>query len=184
MDELISSSYQITILKDSYWETEFKNALDGPFKAAWDTKFLNKEESLQSDFSSMMTLVRTGRYAMYNYLPSIKTLEEFKECKISDVGFSLKQIYLAFALQKNSPYKEVLNRALSKMLENGEIGRFKSKDLEKVPECAENGRGKSLGFETVVFPIGIFLVGIGCSLLLFFSELVVFCLARSVMIKG
>ena len=39
MDELISSSYQITLLKDSSWEAEFKNAIDGPFKDAWETKF-------------------------------------------------------------------------------------------------------------------------------------------------
>ena len=171
MDELISSSYQITLMKDSSWEAEFSTAIDGPFKAAWETKFLNKDLSLQSEVSGMMSLVMSGQYAMYSYLPSIQTQEEFIECKITDVGFSLENIHLAFAVQKNSPYLGPLNRALKKMLENGEIERFKIKDGGHQPECVENGRGKSIGFATVVFPFMIFIFGMSFSLLLFFCEL-------------
>ena len=183
MDELISSSYQITLRKDSSWEAAFKNAIDGPFKDAWETKFVDKDLSLQSGFSEMMSLVMTGEYAMYNYLSSVRTLEEFKDCKITDAGFSLKKIYVAFAVQKNSPYREPLNRALTKMLENGEAERIKNKHLGKVPECAENGKGKPMGLASVVFPIGICFLGMCGSVLLLLWELVVSHIYEHVMLR-
>ena len=75
MDELIASPYQITLLKDSSWEGNFRNSLDGPFKRAWETKFANKELSLQSNIKAMIQEVMTNDYVLYSYLPSIRTLE-------------------------------------------------------------------------------------------------------------
>ena len=150
-----------------------KFAIDSPFRDAWETKFVDKDLSLQSGISEMMSLVMTGEYAMYNYLSSIRTLEDYKDCKITDVGFSLKKIYLAFAVQKNSPYREPLIRALTKMLENGEVERIKNKHLGKVPECGESGKGKPIGIASVVFPIGICFLGMCGSVLSLVWELVV-----------
>ena len=78
MEELIGSSYQITTMKDSSWQTEFQCALDGPFKTAWETKFENKELSLQSDPKEMIKLTMSGAYAMYYYLYGIITMKEYK----------------------------------------------------------------------------------------------------------
>ena len=172
MDELISSSYQITLWKDSSYQTEFESAVDGPLKTAWKTKFVDKDLSLQSDLHAMVGLVMTGKYAMYDSLPAIRTLEEFKECKIANVGFSTTKLDLAFALQKNSPFKEPLNRALGKMFENGEIDRFRKKNQDQLPECEEKGKGKPIGMGNVVFPIGIYIIGVGGALLGFFGEFV------------
>ena len=75
MKDLIGSSYQITTLKDSSWQARFQSALDGPFKTAWETKFENKELSLQSDPKEMIRLIMTGKFAMYYSLLGISTLD-------------------------------------------------------------------------------------------------------------
>ena len=101
------------------------------------------------------------------------TLNEFKDCKIADLGFSMKKILLAFTIQKNSPYRKPLNRALRKMLENGKVKRIKKKYFGKEHECAKNGKGNSIGFSTFVFFMGICFVGMCSSLLLVLCELAV-----------
>jgi len=130
-----------------------------------------------------MALVMVRKYAMYNYLPSIRTQEEYLQCKITDVGFSLKNIQLAFAIQKNSPFLLPLNRALAKMMENGEVERFKKKNLGKLPECVDSGKGRSIGLPTIVFPIGICTLGITASILLIFLEFVVHRISKKICSK-
>ena len=176
MDELIDSTYQITLLKDSSYQTEFESATKGPHKNAWETKFDDKSLSLQSDPKVMMSNVMSGQFVMYDSYSAITTLKEFQNCEITDIGFSMSKIDFAFALPKNSPFKEPFNRALRKMLESGEITRIRNRNTNKSPDCEDTGKGKPIGMENVIFPAGIFIIGaLGAPLMFIVEQAVHHC---------
>ena len=93
LDELIASPYQITLLKDSSYQTEFETAEKGSLKKAWNTKFSDKEHSLQTDPKIMMSYVMAGKFVMYDSYSAIRSLKEFQDCKITDAGFSVSLVY-------------------------------------------------------------------------------------------
>ena len=78
LESLIHSEYQITLFKDSGCEDPFKTARDGPFKKAWETKFVDKELSLRTDTKSMLDFVIEGKYVIYEGLRSATALLTFK----------------------------------------------------------------------------------------------------------
>ena len=64
--EIIPSPYQITLLKDSSYQSFFEKSDTEPLKSVWKTKFLKKEKSLLATTEEMVPLVLTGDYAMYD----------------------------------------------------------------------------------------------------------------------
>ena len=126
--ELIHSPYQITLLKDSSYQTLFEKTDTEPLKTVWKTKFLHKEKSLLTTSEEMVSLVLTGNYAMYEASTTLQTFQAFQDCLITDVGFHVERLDFAFALQKKSPYKKLLNYMLRRMIETGTLHRFLYRD--------------------------------------------------------
>ena len=170
MTELIASPYQITLLKDSSYQTEFETAEDGPMKKAWNTKFSNKDLSLQIDPKKMMTYVMSGDYVMYDSYSTIRASQEFQDCKITDIGFSLSKVEFAFALPKNSPFQKPFNSALRKMEESGELMRIRKHTSEDNQDCEENTHGNPIGIENVIFPVIVYMIGLSLAMVLLVME--------------
>ena len=123
--EIIPSPYQITLLKDSSYQTMFEEAESEPLKTVWRSKFQNKEKSLLTTPEEMVPLVLTGEFAMYETFAAFHTLQAFKDCLITDVGFHVVKMDFAFALPKNSPYKDLFNFMFRKMIETGTLQRLR-----------------------------------------------------------
>ena len=127
--EIIQSPYQITLLKDSSYQMLFEKTPS--LKTVWDTKFLYKEMSLQSSSDKMLSLVLNDDYAMYEAFATLQTFKEYKECLVMDIGFSVETMNFAFALPKDSPFKNLLNNMFRKMIETGTMHRLITINVSK-----------------------------------------------------
>ena len=159
LESLIDSEYQITLLKDSSMQHVFESAKSGPYRKAWKTKFMEKDLSLQIETKSMLDLVLAGKVALYEGLNSAMAFREYQECLVKDVGFTLNEVNLAFALSKDSPFKEAFNRALMKMIENGQLKKIQVKNSKHVLDCDRTGVEKPMRLENVLLALNILIVG-------------------------
>ena len=185
MAELIDSFYQITLLKDSSYQTEFEVAKDGILKSAWETKFLDKSRSLLTNPKEMMNLVVTGDFVMYDSYSAIKALKEYQECKITTIGFFVSKVEFAFALPKGSPYRQLFNDVLRRMEESGDLMRIRKQNSGGDPQCVVDQHGHPIGIENLMFPISIFILGLFISLLLLALELILHkCCPESINLLG
>ena len=65
---------------------------------------------------------------------------------------------MAFPIAKKSPFKDIFNHALRKIMENGELQRIKEKYKFKEPDCTGK-KGRSLGIYSLSFVFVVFAVG-------------------------
>ena len=155
-EELVDSSYQITMEKDTALHQAFESAKSDLFKQIWDTKFRDKEKSLKNTVEEMMNVVKSGQYALL--YPEVQTLEQYKDCSLTDPGFVFFNFDNAFAFPKDSPFKDVFNHALLKMIESGELDKIKTK-YKSIYEC-DGSSGRSLGISNVGFAFAVFAIGL------------------------
>ena len=87
--------------------------------------------------------------------------------------WSSKTAFLSdsMALKKNSPYKIFFNKGIQNMIDNGELHRYKQRNLLTIVDCnlLPDG-GVSLGFHKMAFIFTILLVGTMISSLFLFYE--------------
>ncbi len=95
----------------------------------------------------------------------------FKDCKIVPLPQKTNPSYLAFALQKDSPFLEIFNYFLLKMMEVGEIKRITEKYTTFSQECP-NYSGKPLGFNSCVTAFGLLCFGLAIAWILYLGELI------------
>ena len=122
--EIIKSRYQITLVKDSSYQAMFEESESEPLKTIWRTKFQDKEKSLLTTPEDMIPLVMTGDYAMYETFAAFQTLQASKDCLITDVGFHMVKMDFAFSFSRGSPYRDLINYRLRKMIETGTLQRL------------------------------------------------------------
>ena len=121
--EILDTSYQITLIKDSSYQALFEDAKDEPLRSIWKTKFLDRKKSLLSSSDEMVSLVMTGEYVMYDTFAAFQSMDARKDCLIADVGFHVVKMDFAFPIAKTSPYTKLLNYMLRKMVEYGILKR-------------------------------------------------------------
>ena len=120
----------------------------------------------------MMNLVMRENFVMYESITSVRASEEFQSCKVSTIGFSMSRIEYAFALPKRSPLRKAFNRALSRMAESGELPRItRGKTGEKQACDEERRKGRPIGINNLIFPIGIYMAGAAMAFTVFLLEL-------------
>ena len=168
---LIDSPYQITTLGDTYLSKVWFEADDDSslLKAIANTKFLDKDASLKKTEQEAIAQTMTDLYALFFFNGVGINLQEYKDCKLDDVGFPVSKINLAFAFPKTSPYRDIFNHGLQKMMESGEIDRIRQKHKPEARICGGGGKGKTLGFKNIIL---VFLI-LGLGLLLSIVSLVV-----------
>ena len=167
--ELLESDYQITLHRDTAVHLALENASTGILKELWDSKFLNKDLSLKDCLDGIISKT-PNTHAMCVPTEHVYYLEEYKDCLITDTGCTLLSANNAFAFSKGSPFRDLFNHAMSKMIENGELEKIKAKYKINEPEC-NGSSGTSLGFKNVICAFYIFLAGLVVCTLVFVFEL-------------
>ena len=167
---LLDTPYQITLIKDSAYQGVFENSEAEPFKTAWKTKFEDKEKSLKGSLEEMIPLIQSGKYTMFDTYSVLLTLQEYKDCKITDSGFYVNTMSFAFTLQKNSQYTELFNNGMRKMLEHGTLQRILVRNQPSKPSCDDKKKGVALGLANIAFAFFILMVGATSGTILFFLE--------------
>ena len=118
----------------------------------------------------MVPLIQSGEYAMFEVLSSTQTLQEYKDCKITDAGFYVNKMSFAFTLQKNSQYTELFNHGMRKMVEHGTLQRILVKNQPGRPSCDDKKKGVPLGLSNIAFAFFVLMVGVMLGGILFFLE--------------
>ena len=167
--ELANSDYQITVERGTALAGAFETAKDGELKQFWNTKFVDKEKSLNGGLQKAISLVLSENYAFFEGRAYTYSSQEYATCQILDTNFVLLKNNLAFPVSKSSPYKTAFNFALLKMKENGELIKIRNKYARIPPNCA-GSKGRTLGFESVPFPFLVFMLGLLLSLFSLLSE--------------
>ena len=166
--ELLESPYQMTILRDTAYHDKLEHAVSGTLKTIWNKKFLDKELSLKNTTEDLITAVESG-YALCHSNIMVQSMEAYKDCSITDTGYSLFHFDNAFAFSKDFPFKDLFNHAMMKMIESGELQKIKTKYQEKKPNCDGSSR-RSLGFGNVGFAFAVFGIGIFSSIIIMIIE--------------
>ena len=166
----LNTPYQVTLIKDSSYQEFFEKSETDPFKTAWETKFQDKDKSLKGSLEEMIPLIQTGKYAMFDTYSVLLTLQEYKDCKITDSGFYVNTMSFAFTLQKNSQYTELFNTGMKKMLEHGTLQRILVKNQPSRPSCDDKKKGVALGLPNIAFAFFILLFGAAVGTVLFLLE--------------
>ena len=171
LGELLSSSYQVTLLKNSAHQEVFEETQSGIFKEIWDKKFEVSEKSLKSSTEEMLSVISNGDYALYGGYSTMETVAEWHDCSITDANFIVNYRDIAFTFPKGSPYRELFDQTLQKMIESGELGRIKKSYAPKKRDC--DGRaGNPLGFRTTCFAVAVLLFGIMACVSIFIIEII------------
>ena len=168
--DFLNTPYQITLIKDSSYQEFFEKSKLEPFRTAWRTKFEDKSKSLKGSLEEMIPLILSGEYAMFEVLSSTQTLQEYKDCKITDSGFYVNKMSFAFTLQKNSQYTQLFNHAMRKMVEHGTLQRILVKNQEGRPSCDDKKKGVPLGLPNIAFAFFVLLGGFVFGIILFTLE--------------
>ena len=147
-EELLKSSYQITMVRDTALTAALETANSDNMKKLWSTKFEDQDKSLVSNVSEALKVVEESVYTLFEDSVIVKSLPEYKDCKIIDTGYTLLSFQVAFAVAKNSPLRGVFNAALAHLQESGVLDRIKKNYLPLEPVCGQ-GSGTSLGFGTI-----------------------------------
>ncbi len=93
-------------------------------------------------------------------------------CSIEEVFASRYPSHLSYGFPKGSPYRDLINYQLLKIVEEGGLDVLHKRHVEDRLECsdADDDADVSLSFTKLVSLFAILGLGIACSLLLFFSE--------------
>ena len=124
----------------------------------------------------MVSQVLSGPYTGYLLQPVASHLPEYQDCKIEDTGFFTHKVDIAFAFQKSSFLRQMFNKGLLKMIENGEIQRLFEKhglNKQKKSNCGGARKGQTLGFENILVVFIVLGCGILISLLILFVEFLI-----------
>ena len=161
LGELLNSPYQVTTLANSAYQDIFEGAQDGVFKNIWDTKFQNKDKSLKATPEEQIAVIRANAdYAMYDGYSTLENTDDWKNCAVTDTKFIVNSADNAFAFPKDSPFKDLFDLALQKMVESGELERIRKSYSVRKPDCG-GGKGRKLGFGTTCFAMAVFVIGLG-----------------------
>ena len=112
----------------------------------------------------MVSQVLSGPYTGYLLHPVASHLPEYQDCKIEDTGFFTHKVDIAFAFQKSSFLRQMFNKGLLKMIENGEMRKLYEKhgfNKQKKSDCGGANKGRTIGFENILV---VFIV-LGCGVL-------------------
>ena len=137
-------------------------------KSIANTKFLDEDASLKLTEQEAIDQAMSDLYALYLFKGVVVNLQEYKDCKLDDVGFSVGKLNVASAFPKTSPYKDIFNHGLQKMMESGELDKIKRKHKPIARICGGGGKGRALGFKNIIL---VFII-LGLGLLLSSAGLV------------
>ena len=171
LEELLFSSYYITVLEKSVYQIDFDEAKFGIYKQLWESKFLNKNKSFSKSTAESIKVALDYEYATYMDYKSARNIKEYEDFKLKIMDFSGTKASIGFPFSKKSPYLELFNAKLQQMFESGEIQKIILKHSKEDPDC-ETRKGMPLGFENITIIFMILIVGMVTSSFFITSELV------------
>ncbi|KAG5896546.1 hypothetical protein JTB14_030749 [Gonioctena quinquepunctata] len=145
------SKVKYGVLKGGSTESFFQNSNFSTYQRIWSSMEQDKSLFVKSNSEGVqrVSLTKNGRYAFF--LESSQLEYELKRrCDLKQVGDLLDSKSYGIAMPMNSPYRSIINKAILKMQESGQLADLKKKwwevDDEEIP-CEHNDGNDSNGYE-------------------------------------
>ncbi|XP_047990259.1 glutamate receptor ionotropic, kainate 3-like [Leguminivora glycinivorella] len=142
----------------------FKESQDPRYRALYEKMEQKKWNAKSNDDG--VAKAETSNYAFFMESPSIEYYKQ-RHCSLMQIGDLLDSKSYGIGIKKGSPYKKVMDDALLKLQENGELQKLKDlwwKEKRGGGKCGQETKEeeKQLGMKHMT---GVFVVlGVGCIL--------------------
>ena len=96
--------------------------------------------------------------SMHNTIPHFRLTKEYEKCEIIILPKKYNLQLFTIGIQKDSPYLGLFNYYLRKMRQDGSLDK-NVKDYFAVPQACPDNTDKALGFNNLIFPVFILILG-------------------------
>ena len=117
------------------------NAITGPDKVAPERTFLTYPD-----------------VALYFENKGLMSTKEYEQCELIILPKTYGYFSFAMGFQKNSPYARIFNHYLKQMRQDGTLDK-NLKTYEAAPQVCPDNTGKALGFNNLIFPVFVLILG-------------------------
>ena len=180
LEELLPSrEFSVGMLKGTAEHESFANALPGSPRNRVAEQLMSKEDLVESDQEGWARLRKNPKYT---FISNSNNLPNNAGCDFLEMPFDLDVNIVAIAWNPRLPHRHILNYALAKMIESGQVKRILKKWLtKKQPDCWDNGRFKSMDMEHTVSAFALVFAASSISLILLFFEVmsILICTVQS-----
>ena len=95
---------------------------------------------------------------MHNIIPCFRLTKEYEKCEIILLPKKYNLQLFTMGFQKDSPFLGLFNYYLRKMRQDGSLDK-NVKDYTANPQACPDNTGKALGFNNLIFPVFILILG-------------------------
>ena len=96
--------------------------------------------------------------ALYFENKGLMSTKEYEQCELIILPKTYGYFSFAMGFQKNSPYARIFNHYLRQMRQDGTLDK-NLKTYEAAPQICPDNTGKALGFNNLIFPIFVLILG-------------------------
>ena len=169
LDELAEQSeYRLLISKGTVHIDRFRHSKNPSHAKIWKNQIEPYLDELPSYLDMVDALLKDQTLMMYEE-DGAKHHPAYHECRFIDTGVSIYTSQLAWAVPKNSTFKQSLSHRIKRLKEIGIIRRFFRKYQPQIQRCSDNN-GKAISIKQCITPFFILLAGMAGSLLLVVIE--------------
>ena len=138
-DLLKSGEYSVGMLKGAAAHESFANALPGSLRDRIAKQLISEEDLVESPQEGAARLRKDSKFT---FLSNSNALPKRRGgCEFLEIPFDLDINTVAIAWNPRLPHRHILNYALAKMIESGQVERILKKWLtKKKPDCWNNDR--------------------------------------------
>ena len=167
-DLLTSREFSVGMVKGTAVHGSFVNALPGSPRNRVAKQLMSKEDLVESNQEGWARLRRDPKYT---FVSNSNNLPNNDGCDFLEMPFDLDVNTMAIAWNPRMPHRHILNYALVKMIESGQVNRILKKWLtKKKPDCWDDERFKSMGMEHTVSAFALVFAASSISLILLLFE--------------
>ena len=137
-DLLKSREFSVGMLKGAAAHESFANALPGSLRDRIAKELISEEDLMESPQEGADRLRKDPKFT---FLSNTNALPNKGGCEFLEMPFDLDVNTVAIAWNPRLPHRHILNYALAKMIESGQVDRTLKKWLvKKKPDCWNNER--------------------------------------------
>ena len=121
---------------------------------------------LQEKTDLLPALIEDDSYAVYGNSLSLRSYDLYKRCEVIALPKRYGHSQMGFTIPKNSSLRSPFTYFITKLIENGAVDRFKIM-YDTQEQICPSYEGKPIGIPKFFSVIGIYLMGVGLSLVWF-----------------
>ena len=174
LEELVEKKkdFRILVIPGSSMMDTFKFSKEDIWQKAWKNQIQPHLEDYKNfSRAGVQYLMQHSNVALYHHYQAIRSYPEYGKCEIIPIPRRYHFAPIAFGFQKDSPYLEIFNYYLKRMIEKGVMKQISEKYEAPDQVCADLS-GLPLSFESCFIAFFTLIVGLVMGVVLMTFELI------------